>query len=656
MALSFELDLDDNDFTSKLTQAGQAVDVFESKTKTAGSTIKVLEGNSKSLLSTLRDVTVVLGLTHQAMGMIDSVSTSWVRQIVGVNAEFERMVTIMRSLSTAQDPLKEATTSVTKLREMAKDAPFSLNAIHDAFVRLNAAGLEPMKGTMQSLLDAVAAFGGGDAELGRAALAFQEMAGKGVVQMKELRNQLMMAVPSAARLMARSVGESYGEMMTDIHTGTVDAKSTIQALQLEFERAFGGAAQRQMETFNGQIGRMKVLLQDIAIQSVGKPLGADGLPNADGFYETVKQQMKDFNEFLAGGAGGHGIAQGLGNELGSALTSVVLDLREGIELVAKFHTEIEAAGEALAIAFGISVVRGIFTTFASSITGVMTLMKTMQVQIATGMATVSATKPQTQWAGMQKLYASQAAAAATADVASATSAEAAATAAEATRLAALAESMASRALMTTEQAAAKAEVAAAAVAAATRAEQESLAAQAALKEATAASGAGEMAASASVLGRNGKIAGAFMPLLVEGLSAFSVAAMVALPVIGFLSDYFDIFNSRAREGWQNLEHYGAASKEAADGANAFLNVKREELRVMEADRASRLAAEGILGNANAAHASADPELEAKRKELADLERKAGEWQLEGLGNDAQRISAKAMQLVDADIQKPSTRN
>jgi len=651
MALRVELDLDDGGFVEGMRVAERSIDSFESKVKSNTGSVKNLEGAHRSLLSTLRDVTVVLGLTHQAMGMIDSVSTSWVRKIVEVNAEFERMITIMRSLSTEQNSVQKAADSVSHLREMAKDAPFALTAIHDAFIRLNAAGLEPMKGSLQGLLDAVSAFGGGDSELGRAALAFQEMAGKGVVQMKELRNQLMMAVPSAARLLARATGESYSEMMADIHTGTVDAKSTIQALELEFERAFGGAAQRQMETFNGQIGRMKVLLQDIAINNVGKPFGADGEPNKNGFFETMKQQMEDFNDLLKGGANGHGVAQGLGNMLGDALTTFVRDMRGALELLVEFRSEIEAAGEALAIGFGVSIVRGIFNSLGSAFESMGARVKAMRTEYATFQATVQANSAARQWANMQGLYAAEATAAESVAKATAIAAASDATAKEAIRLSNLAQDLASRGLMSAEQAIAKAETATAAVAAAAREAETLAAAKSSFSEAAAASSAGAALEGASMLGSGGKNMLAMLPLLAEGLGMVATGALILGPAIAFVVDYFDLFNTKAKDAWQNLERYGAASREAAEGGKAFLQSEQEKLRAMEADRASRLAAEGALGNANAAGAGSDPELEGQRARVASLLKEYQDWQKEGMQNDASRGASSAMKIIEDQLRE-----
>lgn len=371
--LEIHLDLDDGDVPAKLERAAVSVERFASKANATSSSLIKMQESTKSLGLTFRDLAVSVNQGIHAIEGLYDFATGGIKKIIEVNAQFEKMVAVMRSLSTAADPLADATKQVQELRDMAKEAPFSLNAMHIAMTRITAAGLDT-KSTMEGLVDAVAAFGGTDAELERASLAFQEMAGKGVVQMKELRNQLMMAVPSAGRLIGQAFGESYGQVMADIHTGTVDAKSMIAGLTLEFERAFGGDAQRQMQTFNGLIGRTAVLAQNIAIKDVGKPLNDQtGEYNANGFMGAVKKQISDFNEVLDSHSG-----HVFGQELGEDLTQMVHALRTVVDYGIKFKDEIGGAaklfaeGFAIKLAFsGIAAVAGAFVglgKYLSSIT------------------------------------------------------------------------------------------------------------------------------------------------------------------------------------------------------------------------------------------------------------------------------------------------
>ncbi|WP_142243439.1 tape measure protein, partial [Klebsiella pneumoniae] len=85
--------------------------------------------------------------------------------------------------------------------------------------------------SLKALVDSVARFGGDSELLKRAAVAVQQMSGKGVVSMEELRQQLGEAVPNAMKAMADAAGITMGELTKAVSSGTVEAK---QALSLMF--------------------------------------------------------------------------------------------------------------------------------------------------------------------------------------------------------------------------------------------------------------------------------------------------------------------------------------------------------------------------------------------------------------------------------------
>lgn len=65
-------------------------------------------------------------------------------------------------------------------------------------------------------------FGKSSEELKRASVAIQQMAGKGVISMEELRQQFGEAVPDAMGMMARAASVSMGDLVA-VSTGTVEA-------------------------------------------------------------------------------------------------------------------------------------------------------------------------------------------------------------------------------------------------------------------------------------------------------------------------------------------------------------------------------------------------------------------------------------------------
>lgn len=336
MAIRVELELASGDFTTRMIHAGETVQQFQRNVGQAYTSLNRVTESSASFLTTLRDVTITLGMAREAVNLVRDVTMGWAADIIKVNAEMERLQFLLKGMSTAADPVREAANQVKYLRDFAKQAPFALSAISDTFVKMKATGLDPMNGSLKSLADGIAAFGGTDETLKRATIAITQMSGKGVIQMEELRQQLGEAIPRAVELMARSMGLTTGQLISTISKGTLESKSALNAFFLEMDRTFGGAAQEQMQSFNGMLSRTRTLIQDLALKA-----------GEAGFFDAVKTQLKDFNTMLTGP-----VASDFAVKLGQVLGDFVGYIRQGIEWIFRMRNEIIMVGEAAAIAFG----------------------------------------------------------------------------------------------------------------------------------------------------------------------------------------------------------------------------------------------------------------------------------------------------------------
>jgi len=234
--IKVELQLDSGKFETDLKGAIAALQGIQSGANKAGTSIgKVKDSSdraaaslqrttraSQSLLGVFRDVSIVTMAMSASLSRIQSISKGWLGEIVRVNAEMERLNFQMRAMSTADDPIKDAAQSVAWLRREAAQAPFSLKAITNSFVKLKAARLDPQGGTLRSFLDGLASFGAGDEQLHRVSIAITQMAGKSVIQMEELRQQLGEHMPTAMKLMARS-GQRPVLWASTVAAGSVSA-------------------------------------------------------------------------------------------------------------------------------------------------------------------------------------------------------------------------------------------------------------------------------------------------------------------------------------------------------------------------------------------------------------------------------------------------
>jgi tape measure domain-containing protein len=284
-----------------------------------------------------------------AIGSLHSVSEGWIGSIVKINAEMERLKFLLAGMNKSADPIKEAAQQVAYLRDFAKDAPFSLKALSDSFVKLKSTGIDPMSGALKGLVDGIAAFGGNDEVLHRASIAIQQMAGKGVIQMEELRQQLGEAMPRAVELMARSMGVSVAELIQTVGKGTLDAKTSLAAFTMELDRTFGGAAANQMNTFNGLVAKTTTLFQGLALQA-----------GDAGFFETIKEKLRQFNEALSSQK-----FEQFASSMGRFGASLVNMAATGISTMIQFKDEILNVGLALGTAFGASKIAQILQGFGA---------------------------------------------------------------------------------------------------------------------------------------------------------------------------------------------------------------------------------------------------------------------------------------------------
>lgn len=139
--------------------------------------------------------------------------------------------------------------------EMAEKIPFSIASISDSFVKIETAGIKDATGWVTALSDSISAFGGDNDDLHLATIAIQQMAGKGVVSMEELRRQLGERVPTAIRHFAREMNTTYGELVATIATGGLEFNESTQAALLRGLETHAGAAEARMESMKGAVVR-----------------------------------------------------------------------------------------------------------------------------------------------------------------------------------------------------------------------------------------------------------------------------------------------------------------------------------------------------------------------------------------------------------------
>lgn len=270
--IEFQLNLDDSDFNRGMVRGNLSMKEMISTSRRVSTAFDRQKRAAKSMFRTFRDGVIVMGLVRHAFLNLQTVTTGWVATIAKTSGEFERMVKLLEGLNNSTGgttAIEKANKDLENLINLAKNAPFSINQLTNSFVKLRTTGMKDAEQNFKALTDSIASFGGTDEHLQRASIAIQQMAGKGVVSMEELRQQLGEAIPDAMQVMARGLGVTVGALVKQIETGTVEARGAMRAMFLEMERTYSGGGRNLMQTFIGATARLRTEVS-LAMREIGE--------------------------------------------------------------------------------------------------------------------------------------------------------------------------------------------------------------------------------------------------------------------------------------------------------------------------------------------------------------------------------------------------
>ncbi len=183
-----------------------------------------------------------------AIGALFQLGKSLVKTIGNLQLMFIRLTNVEGSAKKAQQTFD-------KLFKTFGTSPFSIDAVTDSLVRLRSAGVDAELAfrVIEFGADAIAAFGGTSEELKRFSIGLQQVAGKGVLSMEELRQQIGEALPVAMRVFAVETNRSISEVISLVEKGKISASEFIEELANGLEKDFGGFAKSLGDTVLGSI-------------------------------------------------------------------------------------------------------------------------------------------------------------------------------------------------------------------------------------------------------------------------------------------------------------------------------------------------------------------------------------------------------------------
>ncbi|UUD58215.1 tape measure protein (plasmid) [Escherichia coli] len=325
------------------------------------------KNNEGGIFSGLRGNIFLLGEIGDAARTVTDIMFGWQKPIVEAAAEMERMRVMLRGLNKEKsNPGQAAADDMKYIVDMAQNAPFAMQALTDSFVKFRSAGLDPTDGSLKALVDSVARFGGDSELLKRASIAVQQMSGKGVVSMEELRQQLGEAIPTAMNAMAKAAGLTMGELTKAVASGTVEAKNALALMFKELKMQNEGAASEMMNTFTGTLAQMKTAFTLFA-DKVGQT----------GYLSSLREGMKELTSLMNSAEG-----TSFAHSLGSGLTTAIDGLRDLAKWLIKNQELVIAFGKVVAamVAFkllkaGISGVIGTASQMTSAFANMSTTIQ-----------------------------------------------------------------------------------------------------------------------------------------------------------------------------------------------------------------------------------------------------------------------------------------
>lgn len=299
-------------------------------------------GAENGVFSGLRGNIFLLGEIGDAARTVTDILFGWQKPIVEAASKMERMRVMLRGLNKDKaNPGKAAAEDMQYIVDMAQNAPFAMQALTDSFVKFRSAGLDPTDGSLKALVDSVARFGGDSELLKRAAVAVQQMSGKGVVSMEELRQQLGEAVPNAMKAMADAAGITMGELTKAVSSGTVEAKQALSLMFVGLRAENENAAKDMMQTYTGALAQLQTSFTLFA-DRVGQT----------GYLDSLSKGMKELASIMNSAEG-----ISFANSLGSGLTTAIDGLRQLAQWLAKNQELVINLGKVVAAMVAFKLMR-----------------------------------------------------------------------------------------------------------------------------------------------------------------------------------------------------------------------------------------------------------------------------------------------------------
>ncbi|HEA3290634.1 TPA: tape measure protein [Pasteurella multocida] len=216
------------------------------------------------------------------------------RSLIKTAAEFEMAGIRMKQTFGADGDKANAW-----LKQFATDTPMAFGDVQNAMMRLKTAGIDPMNGSLQALVDYNAKVGGDAANLDGYISAISKGFIKGKLSMEEINPLLERNVKVFEILAAETGGKYTAEQMQKMLQEGKLGRKAIAALLRGMGKDAAGSAKEQMKTWDGLVSNLGDTFTSMQARFMEKGVFDELKKELGGILDWLNQKIEsgEFDEF-----------------------------------------------------------------------------------------------------------------------------------------------------------------------------------------------------------------------------------------------------------------------------------------------------------------------------------------------------------------------
>lgn len=341
-----------------------------------GQSIQGMASRSKAALNGLKSSVVGLSNTLDRVGnraflALTAGGVLAGRTLIKTAAEFE-----MADIRMRQTFGKDGDKASAWLKQFATDTPMAFGEVQDAMMRLKTAGIDPMNGSLQALVDYNAKVGGDKSNLDGYISAISKGFIKGKLSMEEINPLLERNVKVFEILAAETGGKYTAEQMQKMLQEGKLGRKAIAALLRGMGKDAQGAAKEQMKTWDGLVSNFEDTITSMKAKLMEKGVFDELKNELGGILDWLNQKIDsgEFDEFA--------------KQISNTLVTALRDLKD---LSKDLKPILESLGATMSWLSEKAGGYGNLATFAAALYGANKIVRNSMVQ-AVGKGTLYAGK------------------------------------------------------------------------------------------------------------------------------------------------------------------------------------------------------------------------------------------------------------------------